>query len=191
MSAILGFLTAASILLALPRARTRLRFYLWASLAALPAEWSAHYLYGDWSWQYAATYVAVTLPILVAVALIVWEHIRKGPYRLRAIASCFILAAVLGRMTYGGIGRQITYFDWINLSLGVALATAGLLVGFTAAYSKRWDLGLILAVFWTSQAASSFGWTLHLWESLNWIIDPSLGIAAFLLLRWRLAFNPS
>lgn len=182
----------ASVILALRKAEGNLRFYLWASLAAIPAEWGIHYLWGDWSWQYAATYILATLPILWGIARICWAAIEYRRYRARPLATSFVIALMLGRLAYVGLSRPVTWFDWINLSIGVCLTWSGTLFWFASAYTSRSDLGLILSIFWLSQAVSSFGWTLYLWERLNWIIDPSLGIAAFLLLAWRLArTNPS
>lgn len=112
-------------------------------------------------------------------------------YPLRTTAFAFLLAGVLGRMVYLGQNRPATYFDWINILLGVYLWWAGSVLGNAAAFVKRWDLSIVLALFWISQAVSSFGWTLHRWEHLNWIIDPSLGIVAFLSLAFLARNNPS
>lgn len=176
----------ASILLALRKAGGNLRFYLRTQLASLPALWIGSRLWGIWSPWYAGIYVAATLPILWGIARICWAVLRGREYRLRAAAIGSFLAIILGRLAYVGLQRHVTYFDWINIALGVSLVWAGTLVGFAAPHVKRWDLALILGFLWVLQAVSSFGWTQHLNERLNWMIDPSLGIMAFLILAWRL-----
>ena len=186
-SVILGSLTAASLILALrANPEPSLKWYCWAQLASLPVLWFASMLWGVWSPWYGGIYVAATLPILWCIARICWESLDAHRYKARALAGPFLIAGVLCRFAYLGMGRPSAYFDWINLSLGMALAWGGTVLGFAAPHQKRWDLALILAIFWMTQALSSFGWTLFLREDLNWVIDPALGILAFTLLAWRL-----
>jgi len=163
-----------------------LKWYLWAQLVSLPIIWLSSRIWGIWSPWYGGIYVAATLPILWSIGKLCWESLADHRYKLRAIAGPFLIAGVLGRLAYLGLSRQATYFDWINLSFGVCLAWSGTTLGFSSPHQKRWDLALILAVFWMTQAVSSFGWTLFLDEKLNWQVDPILGIAAFLLISWRL-----
>jgi len=145
------------------------------------AAWS----YGIWSPAYAIVYTLATLPILGCIALITWESIEDRPYRLRPLALSFLLALTLARIAFVGLGRAATGYDWVNLVLGGYLAWMGALIGFAAPYARRWDLSLILGLFWIFQAFSSFGWTMNRWR-WNWTLDPSGAIVAFLLIALRL-----
>jgi hypothetical protein len=177
----------ASISLALTRRPPRsVGLYLLAQLAFCPAVWIGNWLWGVWSPWYGGVYVAATLPILWCIARLCWESLERRKYRARIVAISFLIAAALGKLSYIGLARPVTWFDWLNLTLGVFLASAGTLLGFTAPYVKRGDIALILGMYWVWQAVSSWGWTLYLWEDLNWVIDPALSIAAFTLLAWRL-----
>lgn len=160
--------------------------YLCSQIFFCVSIWAGNWLWGIWSRWYATLYVAVTLPILWCIARLCWEALERRCYRARSLAISFLIAGLLGRLCYVGLPRPVTGFDWINLTLGVCLTWAGTLVGFAAPHIKRWDLALILGMLWLFQGLSSFGWTLHLWEPLNFIIDPVLGIVAFSILAWRL-----
>ena len=186
MSGLLAILTMGSLILALKqRAPLSVYAYLLAELVYIPPVMLAAWLLGIWSPWYAAIYVLFTLPILLAILWIVHDVLLEVHADAKPVAIAFILAIIPGRMSYLEIHRPVTRFDWINLIFGVALMWAGTLVGYAAKHIERWDLGLILAILWILQAVSFFGWTIHLWEKWNFVIDPVLGIVAFSLLAWR------
>jgi len=175
-----------SLILALrQRAPLSILGYIFAQLVSLPPIWLGAWLLGIWSPWYAAIYVLFTLPILAAILWIVHDVLLELHAGIRAIAVAFILAVILARIAFVGLSHAPTGYDWLNLVLGAYLAWAGILVGTASAYIERWDLGLILGCLWLGQSVSCFGWTLHLWANLNWILDPLLGVTAFLLIAWR------
>lgn len=187
MSGLLTLLTLLSLILALrQRAPLSIYAYLLAQLIYIPPVMLVVWLLGVWSPWYALVYVVFTLPILASIAWIVSDVLLERHYRLRPLAIALVLALMLGRIAYFGLGRPVTYFDWINLALGVLLATAGIVTAYTAPYLARCDLALILSLLWLGQSISCFGWALHLWERWNFLLDPAMGIVAFSLLAWRL-----
>lgn len=159
--------------------------YLWASLVYIPFIWAAHVAWDDWDWRYAATYCLFTAAILYCVCRIAWDCVRDRRYRLRPIAICFILAAVLTKLAKLDLHGQ---WGWISLAEGFLLLWAGILVAFSGAWRPRWDLYVPLGIFWVLQGGYSLGWAIHgkLWESINWLVPPAMGCLCFSWLAWRL-----
>lgn len=164
--------------------------YLWYVLLEIPFLWCGGAAYGDWSWQYAAIYCVFTALILCAIVRIAWDCLRDRRYRLRPIAICFILAAVLTKIAILGVSGRVSGFLAISLAEGFVLAWAGSLTAFAAPYRQRPDLYFPLAVLWLCQSAFAFGWVLNFkgWgEFINWTVPPLLGCLAFGWLVLRLS----
>jgi hypothetical protein len=149
---------------------------------------AALWLYG-WGPAYAWVYVLSSVPIFLAIAAICKESLLTREHKARAIAIGFILALAIGHLAHVGIVRPVTVYDWISLTEGTLLVWAGIVLGFSAAYIKRWDLAIILAIMWLAQALFSFGYVLHFdwpeWLEANWYVPQSICIVGFSLIAWR------
>lgn len=147
------------------------------------------WLYG-WGPAYAWVYSLSSVPIFLTIAAICWESLSTREYRFRAIALGFILAIVIGRLTYAGLARTASAYDGIMLIEGVLLVWAGTVLGFAASYSRRADIALTLAILWLVQALFSFGFVLHWdwpsWTAANWYLPEVICLAGFSLIGWRL-----
>lgn len=168
-------------------------FYVGAMMLAMAAEWPVKWEFGAASQAYLWTWVCSTALVLVFVAVAVWEHIRLLRYKLRAFAVASLIALVPARMSYLGDWGHHTLTDKLITAEGFLLLLAGLLVGGAAPHTRRPDLSLIVALFWIGQSTFDWGWILHwpAWNAASWILGPSMGIVAFLLLAWRLWKSPS
>jgi hypothetical protein len=162
--------------------------YLWAVLAQIPFCLAANAWWGIWSVEYAAVYVFFTGLILWCICRIALDCLRERQYRLRAAAIMFILAVMLVKMAFTGLPRPVDGFAMISLIEGFVLAWCGSLCAFLAPYTRRPDLIFPLAVFWLALALYDFGWVLHgrMWDRINWLVPPALGVCCFSLLAWRL-----
>jgi hypothetical protein len=188
-----GLLIAISLVLALlQNPPTSLRRYLWAQLVYVPFVWAAYYVFGEWSVGYAVIYCIFTVIILLSVVGIVTDCVSAWRHPARLAGSAFLLAMVLTRKAFTGVSGHLDGYEAITLAEGFFLSWAGTLATFTAPYTKRPDLVFPLGMFWMIQAAYDFGWTLHghLWDAVNWVIPPAMGVICFTFLAWRLYVVP-
>lgn len=159
--------------------------WLWAQLVYIPFVWTASFFYSNEAWQYALTYCVFTAWILYAVVRIAWDSARGHRYRLRMVAASLVLAATLAECARLDMHGQ---WAWVTLSEGFLLLWAGILTAFAGAHRPRWDLYVPLGAFWVLQGGFSLGWTIHgqVWQDWNWVVPPTMGLACFSYLAWRL-----
>jgi hypothetical protein len=91
-------------------------------------------------------------------------------------------------MAFLGVPKPVDGFAVISLVEGFFLVWCGSLCAFLAPYTRHPDLVFPLAVFWLALALYDFGWVLHghVWDRINWLVPPALGMATFSLLALRL-----
>lgn len=187
----LGLLTAGVLywLLARRSMSLPLMAYLAAILFEIPILWGINWWAGDASRAYFWAYVGCTGLILLSALWLALMPINRLILRYRIMALALLIAVILSRLAYHGIGHGLDAAEWVILCEATVLMFCGILVGATAAYSRRADIGLILMTLWFTQAAYQYGYLLHLsWEPTSWTVKPWIAIGGFLLLGWRL--NP-
>lgn len=186
---ILGSAVLASIVWALKQPmRMPWMAYLVAQLASVPVLWLVSYAYGDASRAYAATYVATTGTIFLAVSWIVTDVLAGRAHRLEVLACAFVLSMIPAKLAFETLHRTLTPDQAAVLVEAALLLWAGIVV---AAVSARLDwkgVPFTFGVFWILQGAFDVGWLMHFpgWQEASWIVGPSMGTVAFVLVGWQL-----
>lgn len=169
---------------------------LWPYFLLMAMSWvggyAARYTFGDESWQYLIFWCGITALILgwvVLLAVLALKSISRYPWRL-GVTALFI-SGIFARLAYV-YAEPLTAAQWAVLVEALVLVWAGTISGGCAPYIKNGDLYFGLGLFWLAQGLADYGWLLHwegkssLWQEASWIFGPSLCIAVFAFLAWRL-----
>jgi hypothetical protein len=165
-----------------------LGWYLWAELVSIPFFLCSAWAFGVYSVAYAVVYCLLTALIFLTIARLAWDCLESRRYRFRALGVALTFSIVLTRIAFIGISKPFSGYLVISLAEGLILAWAGILAVFTAPYTRRPDLTFPLGALWLGQACYRLGWALNfsVWQEINWVIPPMLGLACYSFLAWRL-----
>jgi hypothetical protein len=178
------WLVLVSLSLALWQSCGRIRLYLLSCLLADAILFPLGRFAKDTSHLYAWAYAVLTGLILLVVAWIVLEALRKHQNSWKALGIVGVLSVALGRAAMLGIGHTARYYDWIGILEGCCLFAAGLTYGCLAPYLERTSIALVLSGLWLSQSFFRIGYYVlnPAWAKWNWRIPPIIGTCGFLLI---------
>ena len=183
----------AAILFALWRSwdnsEQRLFWYFYAQLIYTLLGYGAYKLFGDTSWQYLTVYLLGTSIILVTMARIVWEAVKR---KSKLLGIPGVLSFGLGALAASGL-HPMSLYEWAGVLEGSLLMGCAVVIGYSAYYHARHDIRLILASLWTVLGLFRLGFYLNLpseaWLKMNWQIPGWSCVMAFTLIGFRLGLK--
>lgn len=146
---------------------------------------------GDTAPSYWIAYAALTALWLAAAAWLTWTMLPRSRSRLKLLAIPAMLAVVMSRLVYVGIGHVVEPTDWIVLLEGGVLYGCALaLCGASLTRPQGGDISMILYLLWFAQCAFKWGYVLNLpeaaWITRGYWMPTCLCTAAFTLIGIRL-----
>ena len=193
----LSFLVFAAALWGLSRAyptRMLLAGYFFWQAVFIVSSYLLARIVGVPTLAYTVCYCLLSIPIYRSIGRIAWEVLRGRRYRARPLVISAILAAGMGYTALLGISRYPhSLFSYLAVVQGFCLLWAGLVLGGVAAHLEQKAVHYPLALLWMAQGVFNLGFGLHLPAWLgwpNWVIQPLLAAAAFVVIGWRLKLRP-
>ena len=172
------------------RQRFTLRFYFATQLVAtVVLEGAVLFWVPRTSPTFGALYAGMTVLILIASQLFVWDQLQsvwRRVYLSRIVIGAAAVAIVPAAITYGDLAKPLRYYDWIYLAESFSLVfqamTLALICRFLAGVYRT--VSLTLLVTWLALAGFRLGFALHLpreeWVGLNKILPYAIAVTGFL-----------
>lgn len=164
----------------------RLKRYFYAQFVYTAVLEACLLIAGTDSLLYHVAFAIATGFILAAVMQIAWEALAVHPYRPLVLLNTVAITLGLTIASIRGHSGSLDISGWIAIVEGGVLAFAATIAGMSAAYMKKRDRNISLALMclWFAQAGFEFGFSLYItspfWLRLNYVAPTALVIAAML-----------
>lgn len=164
---------------------TALALYFTAQIATVPFVWGTYKIVGLGA-LYSSVYMACSVVVLSAVALVAVTALNTRRYRLRAAVVAGVLTMALMRIVFAALDRHLEPWGWTLLIEAGVLTWSAAILGGTSAYLRYHRAALILSLYWLARVMLDLGFLLH-WPKWNGIgvWAPTAMAAIAMTLLWR------